>query len=173
MAVLPDKHYAATLAAVESGESTAKNFFLRVTCTTADGNVSRDLYVTPEALDKTRDALEALGALEHELADWEWLQNPQSLISGKEVDITTVTKHNQDGTKSWVEILWINSPKRKIVKASAALAQAAAALFGGPQPGPQFGVKSDSGRIGGPMPGREAEPPWAPEPPTGTDDLPF
>ena len=133
MPVLPDQHYTATLIDIASGESPNGNFYLRVTFQTDDGNVSRDLYVTRDALDKTKDALDALGAMEHEMADWEWLQNPRSLISGKQVDISTVMKSNQDGTVSWVEVQWINAlgSRRKIVKASAERAQAAAALLAG------------------------------------------
>jgi hypothetical protein len=152
MPVLPDKHYAATLVEIQSTESANGNFGLHVTFKTDDGNVSRDLWVTQAALDKTRDALAALGATNGQMGDWEWLQNPQSLINGKQVDVKTVTKESQDGTSSWVEVQWINPLRRK---ASTEKARAAAALlFYTPQreSGSAYG-------IGGPMPGRTNEPP--------------
>ena len=161
MSVLPDKHYAATLVQIQSTESANGNFALHVEFKTADGIVSRDLWITPAALEKTREAMETLGATNEQMGDWEWLQNPQSLISGKQVDIKTVTKESQDGTSSWVEVQWINPLRRKASKEKAKAA--AALLWDTPEPETQ---RAGPRRL----PGREGP---APSAPIEDADVPF
>ena len=150
MPVLPDKHYVATLVDIQSTESNNGNFGLHVEFKTADGIVSRDLWITTAALEKTREALETLGATNEQMGDWEWLRNPQSLINGKQVDIKTVTKESQDGTSSWVEVQWINPLRRKASEDKAR--GAARLLWNTPNSEPQ---KPGPRRL----PGRDAMPP--------------
>jgi hypothetical protein len=126
MPVQPDQKYPATLVDISSTESKEGTFGLFVTFQTDDGNVSRTLWVTSAALAKTREALEILGATDAELADWEWLQDPKSLCGRSQCQITTEAKVNKDTGLSHVEVLWINSLRRK---GSAAKAQAAALMM--------------------------------------------
>ena len=164
MPVQPDQKYVAKLIDIQATQSPKGNFGLVVDFeTTNDGPISRTLWVTSDALVKTREMLVTLGATDAELANWEWLQAPKSLCGRVEVEVIPEETVGTDGVRR-IEVKWINSLRRRVVTPTNAKAQAAALMMRR-EPEPGGFVERSRPRTAGPV---ASEPMAAPFDPNET-----
>lgn len=141
--------YRAAVTVAYATEKEDGTFGIAVSFHADEGDIEHTLWIEPGEFLKYRKAdLKTLGATDDQMADWDWLRAPASLV-GARCQIVMSEYVGKDG-KSHLKVKYINSLRREAQRESAV---AAARLLGG-----RSGQES-AYPIGGPMPERTEEPP--------------
>lgn len=119
------KKYRAEVTAAVATEKQDGTFGIALSYHTDEGDIDGTLWIEQKYLAYRKKDLMTLGATEENLADWEWLQEPTSLV-GAVCQIVIDSYFGKDGAEHLI-VKYINRLRKE---ASADAAQKAAGLFG-------------------------------------------